>query len=91
MGVVGVVGVVVGCAVFPHAEKDADPLEGEGADGSLVFHAGGFLQVVEGFRPGAPASGVVGELVEGLFEELSQKFGGKRGGTGPMGTDRFVW
>ena len=62
--------VVVGFSVFPHLEEDADPFEGEGADGGVVFHAGGFFALVKGFGPGAPASGVVGEFVEGLLEEL---------------------
>ena len=45
----GVVVVGVGFSVFPHLEEDADPLEGEGSDGGLVFHAGGFFGLVEGF------------------------------------------
>ena len=54
-------GLGVGFSVFPHVEEDADPFEGEGADGGLVFHAGGFVGFVEGFGRrcllGAPATG----------------------------------
>ena len=72
--------IVVGLTVFPHAEEDADPFEGEGAEGGVAAGARGAFGFVEGFGPGAPASGVVGEFVEGLPEKL---------GTGAAGLDRL--
>ena len=36
-----VAGFVVGLAIFPAAEEDADPFEGQGADGGVVAFEGG--------------------------------------------------
>ena len=65
-----VAGLGVGLSVFPAAEEDADPFEGQGADGGVVAVSASAEVVVEGFGPGAPLAGVVGELVERLAEEL---------------------
>ena len=84
--------IVVGFAVFPHAEEDADPLEGEGAESGVATGALGAFGFVEGFGQSAPASGVVGELVESLPEELVLFSGvDRRGGTGPIETSRSAW
>lgn len=56
--------IVVGFAVFPHAEQDADPFEGEGAEGGVAAGASGAFGFVEGFGPSATAPGVVGEIDE---------------------------
>ena len=60
----------VGGVRFPEAKDDADPFEGQGADGGLVLAAGGPFLLVEGGGPAAPPAGLVGELVEGLSEEF---------------------
>lgn len=46
--------IVVGLAVFPHAEQDADPLEGEGAEGGVASGARSEFSFVEGFGRVAP-------------------------------------
>ncbi len=56
--------------VFPECEHDSDPLEGEGSDCGVVLHVLASFEVVEGFRPGAPLSSLVGEFMKGLFEEV---------------------
>jgi len=43
-----VAGFVVGLAVFPAAEEDADPFEGHGADGGVMAVSAGPEVVVEG-------------------------------------------
>jgi len=67
-------GFMVGGAVCPTAMEDANPFEGEGADGGMVFLAAFDLLLVEGASPDAVTGGVVCELMEGLSQE---------GGTGP--------
>jgi hypothetical protein len=47
-----VAGFVVGLAVFPAAEEDADPFEGQGADGGVVAVSAAAEVVVEGRGPG---------------------------------------
>ena len=64
---------VVGGVGFPEAEHDADPLEGEGPDGGLVFASGFSFLAIVGGRPAAPLAGVIGELVEGLLEEFGAR------------------
>ena len=67
-------GFMVGGAVYPTAIEDANPFEGEGSDGGMVFLAAFDLVLVEGAGPDAVSDGVVCELMEGLSHE---------GGTGP--------
>ena len=43
-----VAGFVLGLAVFPAAEEDADPFEGHGADGGVMAVSAGPEVVVEG-------------------------------------------
>ena len=69
---------VVGGAVDPAAKEDADPLEGQGADGGVVGGALGAVAVVEGACPEGAPDGLSGPLDEGLAKEL---------GTGPAPVD----
>ena len=55
---------------LPETKYDADPFVGERSQCRMMFETGGAFHVVEGFGPAAPFAGVVGELVEGLPEEL---------------------
>ena len=56
---------------FPESEDDADPFEGQGSDGGIVFASRlSFLAIVGG-RPGTPLACVIGEFME----RLSQEFG----------------
>jgi len=63
-------GFGVGGSGLPEMEQDADPFEGEGSDGGVVFHAGGLFHGVEGFGPCAPLAGMVREFVERLPQEF---------------------
>ena len=60
-----VTGFIIRSAVLPAAPEDADPFEGEGAEGGVVAVSAGAKVVVEGFGPGAPLAGMVGELLAG--------------------------
>lgn len=57
-------------AGFPEVVQDADPLEGQGADGGVMLHSAGGSLVVEGSRPRAPFAVVIGKLAEGLLHKL---------------------
>jgi len=66
-----VAGFVVRNAVEPAAVQDADPLEGQGAEGSLVAGAASSVRLVEGFRPEGAGDGLGGPLHEGLPDEFA--------------------
>ena len=61
---------VVGRVTFPAAEDDADPFEGQDADGAMVGFALLALGLVEGFGPFGAMDRFAGELVKGLAEEF---------------------
>ena len=61
--------LVVGRAVHPAAVQDADPLEGERAQGRLVAHAAGPAALVEGLRPEGAREGLWDPFHEGLAQK----------------------
>jgi hypothetical protein len=61
--------LIVRDAVDPAAEEDANPLEGEGAEGGLVLHAASLAACVEGVGPEGARDGLPNPLDEGLSEE----------------------
>jgi hypothetical protein len=65
---------VIGRTVFPTTVKDANPLEGQGAEGGVMFGPLLDLLFIIGAGPRRPTAGVGGELVKALAQEL---------GTGP--------
>lgn len=69
-----VAGLVVGSAVDPATIEDANPLEGQGAQGGLMAHAASAAGVVEGLGPERSRYGLPDPLDEGLTQE---------GGAGP--------
>ena len=70
-------GVVVGGVVLPAAVEDAEPFEGEGADGDVAGFAAGALAVIEVVGPLAAGDGVGGPFVHGLADELGTERGGE--------------
>ena len=61
--------LIVRNAVDPAAVEDADPLEGESAEGGLVVHAASLAPGVEGVGPEGARDGLPDPLDEGLSEE----------------------
>jgi hypothetical protein len=64
-----VAGLVVWGPVGPAAKEDADPLEGQGADGGVVGRALGSVAVVKSAGPEGVGDGARSPLDEGLPEE----------------------
>ena len=62
--------LVVGLVVDPTAIDDANPLEGERADGGRVLEAAGAHLVVVGSGPGGVSDRLKGEFVRGLADEV---------------------
>src|SRR5271167_757637 len=62
--------LVIGCTVFPATVKDANPLEGQGADGGVVFGPLLDLLFIIGAGPRRPTAGMGGELVKALAQEF---------------------
>src|SRR6516225_1141631 len=61
---------VLGLLVLPATVEDANPLESQGADGSVVFGPLLNLLLIIGARPRRPAARRGGELVKSLAQEL---------------------
>ena len=83
--------IVVGLTVFPHAEEDADPFEGAGAEGGVAAGASGAFGFVEGFGRRCFMRGTSvgsGRRIRGRFAGGTWD---RRGGTGPIETFRSVW
>jgi hypothetical protein len=64
-----IVSLIVRNAADPAAVEDAEPLEGESAEGGLVLHAGSLAPGVEGAGPEGARDGLPDPLDEGLAEE----------------------
>jgi len=62
--------LTVSGAGFPAPKQDADPLEGQAAQGGMMAFARGPLLKVEGSRPGGAFGGTGREFMKGLQEEL---------------------
>jgi hypothetical protein len=52
---------VVGLSVLPAAKEDADPFEGEGAEGGVVAVSAGPEVFVKGLGPSAPLAGFMAD------------------------------
>ena len=62
--------LIIGGLSLPTPEEDADPFEGQGADGGVMAVAAGALLVVVSAGPRGEANRLVRILVERSFEEL---------------------
>ena len=54
---------------LPATEQDANPFEGQGAQGGVVTFANGTLLEIEGFGPGGALTRAMGEFVERLQQK----------------------
>jgi hypothetical protein len=87
---------VIGLVSFPAPKDDADPFEGQDADGAVVRFAFFPLGLVEGFAPFGPRDRLAGELairgtLGGRVERFTQQDFPLRSTTGAMPLVFWIW